>query len=161
MDASSLAAWWGAGIATLVAFWDAVNLWRAGPNPILSATGGMVGIGQGVTRDKRYIMLTAQNRGERATTLTNVGMASFTTEADRRARKVKQAYLVVPTTEQPLPHFLPSGAVWQGFVEQPQDIEEELNAGLLEVRGYFSHSDAPTCSTVAITKQQGKSDPEG
>lgn len=148
MDASNVAAWWGAGVATVVLAWDIAKWLKAGPVPILSAQGGMFGLGAGLSADTKYITVRVTNRGERPTTLNSFGMFSFRNDVDRRARNPDHSYFFLPTTGQPLPCYLQAGSVWNGFVEQRSDIDDVLHNGLLEIRAYFAHSDKPVVSLV-------------
>lgn len=72
MNASDIAAWWGAGVATLVFFWELYQKWASGPKVRISISANMLSYGDPLREGKTFVMLRAVNVGDASTTLTNL-----------------------------------------------------------------------------------------
>lgn len=128
VTASELAAWWGAGTATLVLVWDVVKWRRSGPQLQISANPHMKTIAAlpGALPNARYVLVKVVNNGDRRTTLTHFCGAHFPRRL-RLPREKPDLQFVVPTNKffgAELPHELEPGSYWQGGILENQ-LEEK------------------------------------
>jgi len=132
--ASDYAAWWGAVIATLALAWNIVVALRAGARVKVRATPNMMIMPrQPVTGDRRFIFVTAVNRGSAPTTITHfLGFhAASVLHLIRRNRE----HFAVNTgggLGLHLPYVLQPGQEWQGMADQ-QELAESFRGGFLFV----------------------------
>ena len=68
---------YAAVISTFVLGWDVYKWLDAGPKVQMTATGGMRIVGNGHIDPNSYVGVTANNLGDRATTITNLGFLFY------------------------------------------------------------------------------------
>lgn len=75
MSSTTIVAWWGAILSTIVFLWDTYKYVKAGPRLRFDARPGMVLM---PSADKRiFIQTEVVNHGDRPTTLTNISLYYF------------------------------------------------------------------------------------
>jgi len=117
MTASDVAAWWGAGVATLVLGWDIYKWATAGARLILKTSTNMQLVGD--STEALHIFVEVVNRGDRPATITHLAFYSYKSLFRRIARRRNGHVAIVP---QPggsgLPFELGPGQRWVGITEQ-------------------------------------------
>lgn len=138
MDASELAAWWGAVIATLVLVWDLFKWLRSGPRLDLRVEWRREVPRRG---EEHYgnalrwtLTIEVANVGDAPTTLTRLEVWHHPTLLSRFMRRGSKPYFL----EQPrsLPYLLGPGEVWRGVVPiyDPNRRQRSLLANLFGTR---------------------------
>ena len=151
--ASTIAAWWGAGVATLVLLWDIRKWFAERARLVVSARGDYMISVQGVGQQQgEFVLITVRNRGRLPSTLTNIVMLRFKTRWGRLRRRSDGAYIVIATGSEPIPHLLGPGEEWSGYFPQTPDIVEYAKTGLIEIGVSASHRDKPSRALVAFNK---------
>lgn len=117
MTASDIAAWWGAGIATIVLGWDIYKWTTSGPRLAVKVQPNMQETGD--PSETKNILVEVVNRGDKLTTLTHLAFYSYKTILHRLARRRNAHVGLVPRPGGPgLPFELEPGKRWVGLVEQ-------------------------------------------
>ncbi len=102
--------------------------------------------------DKTYIVITVANRGETATTITNLGFQAYDSRWKHFRRKASKSFIANnPSQTQPIPHFIEPGGRWIGMCIKNEEISKLLDTGLLWAEVYATHSDRPT--TVRLKRR--------
>jgi hypothetical protein len=131
MTASDIAAWWGAGLATLVLAWDVYKWKTSGARLSVKVVPGMQMAGD--RTGTLHILVEVVNRGDRLTTLTHLAVYQYASSFDR-LRKKRQASLLVPKPGgNDLPYELEPGKRWTGLMDQAGLIKQ------LEGNGQYLH----------------------
>jgi hypothetical protein len=118
MKASDVAAWWGAGVATLVFAWD-IYKWRtSGPKLAMKVLPNMQELGD--PKKTKLISVEVANRGDRPTTLTHLGFYGYRSLLRRllRRREATCGLVPIPGGGPGLPFHLAPGSRWSGLAEQ-------------------------------------------
>ncbi len=120
IDPSDYAAWWGAVIATLALIWNIIVAIRSGARLHVVVSPNMQvyppSPGQ---KDKTYIHVSAVNRGDSATTITNFLGYSSDSILGFFSNKHRQHFLVNGTSDSnPIPFKLAPGDEWRGMADQ-------------------------------------------
>jgi hypothetical protein len=119
MEASVLAAWWGAITGTLALIWEMFTWFRKGPRLRLMATSDMQIVIPGVGLDKTlHISVTVRNVGDSATTLTHFCGISYSGWFNRLRRKRSGLFVITTGAESPIPFKLGAGETWSGMALQ-------------------------------------------
>lgn len=71
MKPTEIAAWWGAGIATLILFWDIYKWIISGPKFSFRVSSNMKFFGDLKRDDQTYVTIRATNKGDRPTTISS------------------------------------------------------------------------------------------
>jgi hypothetical protein len=154
MTLSDAAAWWGAGVATLVLVWDLYKWRRSGPQLEVSASPNMESYG-GATADGAgpFVVLEVRNNGARKTTLTHcVGFCHESWLHKVFRRKPKHSFIVANPEPGRIPHVLEAGERWMGLVSQNEQLASWSQNGYLHLGVYHSGSKrAVTCCIVITT----------
>ena len=132
-------------VSTFVLGWDAYKWLHAGPKVHLTASPGMKIVGNGMLDPNTYVSATAVNLGDRATTITNLGIIYFESwfkACFRRNRPDKAFIITSPSQAQPLPYRFEPGAQWMGLANQSDDLKQMIRAGYLYVVLYHAHGGA-------------------
>lgn len=128
-------------ISTFVLGWDAYKWLASGAKIDLTISHGMQLFGGSVEDKNRYISLTANNVGDRPTTITNMGGMYFDSwwRAYVTRRKPKQAFVVTePSQAQRIPYRFDIGGQWIGMVEQTEETIKHAKNGYLFLILYTS-----------------------
>lgn len=123
---------YAAVISTFVLGWDAYKWLASGARIQVEASPNMELIGGAQADDRTYISVTAYNVGDRATTITNLGVVYFDSwwKAYFRRRRPDKAYIVTsPSEVQRLPYRFEVGDQWMGLAEQTANVEELARKG--------------------------------
>lgn len=135
---------YAAVVSTFVFGWDIYKWLDSGPKVTVYASTGMKMMGNGVNDPKTYVSVTATNRGDRPTTITNLGFLYYANWFDatfRRSKKVAQAFIIpAPSTVQRLPYRFEAGDQWIGICDQDDDVLKMIREGFLFVVVYHSHA---------------------
>ncbi len=131
-SASDFAAWWGAIVATLAVIWNIIVAIRSGARVQVKANPDMqIFPRQPITGDKKYISVTAINKGNSSTTITHF-CGYYTKNIWNRIRGKKQQFIVNTdgSLGKQIPYVLRPGEEWSNMAIQ-KDIEEKCAGGLL------------------------------
>jgi hypothetical protein len=152
MNATDLAAWWGAIIATCVLGLEIYKLKKSGPVIDVSASPDMEtfgGIPAGL-QNKTFVVVKVTNAGDRNTTITHL-IGFHYSSWFKRFRKKRKAFVVVnPALSRPLPHVLGPGEEWIGGIEQNPELEEMSRNGYLYCGVYHSCGKKPVLQRVVV-----------
>ncbi|MCP1289782.1 hypothetical protein NK214_06215 [Chromobacterium sp. S0633] len=129
-------------ISTIVFVWDVYKWRQEGPDIHITTSTGMKMVGGVVPDEKTYISISADNRGSRATTITNLGLLYYKQWWKAYlCRKWRDGSFVIPNPlGQQIPHVLEAGARWSAAVNQDEDAERMIKSGYLFVVLYCSTS---------------------
>ena len=156
MNATELAAWWGAAIASLVLVWDIFKWKRTGPILKVSASPDMQTIGglpDGL-QDKKFVAVEVTNTGDRKTTLTHLVGFHYASKFQWLRRKKNKTFIVAnPAFSATLPHVLESGERWLGGIEQNKELEEISRKGYLYCGVYHSSGKRPVLQRVIVRNE--------
>ena len=155
MSPTSIVAWWGAILSTIVFLWDIYKHRTAGPRLRFTAQTGMETLNIPMYEGKTVILANVTNFGSRPTTITNLGYLYFAKRRHFRKRIPDKAFVIPnPSTAQPLPFELKPGVVWMGIAIQDPQIEEWATTGILDMMLYHSHDQKPLRRRVIIRKRK-------
>lgn len=134
MNASDIAAWWGAIVATAVLGWDIFKWKRTGVQLRVTVSGGMATYGDVPDADPEqlYVVIQVVNVGDKTTEVTHVVALFYKTRWQKVRRKPDKAFLVLhPSFGQPFPHNLEPGKRWMGGLKQTDDLVALSREGYL------------------------------
>ena len=94
MTASDMAAWWGAGLASLVFGWDIYKWMTAGPRLFLKASPNMQLVGD--RSGTEHVFVEVVNRGDKPTTITHLAFYSYKSSLQRILRRRNPAVALGP-----------------------------------------------------------------
>ncbi len=123
MTYTEIAAWWGAGIATLVLLWD-IYKWRSsGPDTRMTIRPNMHLFGDPELEGRDIVVVSATNIGDRATTLESMSIVSHPNRWSMlRNRPHKQFYVKNPGRTRPFPCQASVGQRWDGMLFQNDEL---------------------------------------
>src|SRR5690606_24298726 len=88
------------------------------------------------------VLADASNFGDRAVTITNLGLIHYKTIFHKVIRQPNMTAIVMrPSEAYPLPHRLEPGAKWIGLAEQTPELYKMARKGRLYIILYHSHKD--------------------
>ncbi len=117
--ASDYAAWWGAIIATSAFIWNIVSAVRAGARIKITATPNIVYFPpDSTTEGRRYISLTAVNKGNSATTITSFCGYYARNRWDILSKRSQNFIVNTTTLSHPIPKLIGPGEEWRGMLDQ-------------------------------------------
>lgn len=144
---------YAAVISTFVLGWDVYKWLDAGPKVQMTATAGMKIVGNGHVDPNSYIGVTANNLGDRATTITNLGFLfyeSWVKAVFYRNRPDKAFIITVPSQAHVIPYRFEPGAQWMGTAIQDEKISDMARDGYLFAVLYHSHGGRGVRSRVRL-----------
>ena len=144
---------YAAVVATAVAIWDVVKWKMQGPRLEVVAQSGIRLYGAGQADDRDYIVLRVTNRGDRPTTLTNMGYLCYRNDFAARWSRNSSTFAAIvpnPSDAQPLPFVLAPGVQWVGMGIQDGEISRMARSGCLMCALYHSHTNTPVVRRVVI-----------
>ncbi len=157
-DVSTIAAWWGAIIATSVLVWDVYKWKRRGPNVVIRVQGDMTCMQGSEAIPGKWITTRVANVGDGPTTLESLGLLYYRNLWSWIRRKPDQSFWTqAPGFSQQLPFKLESGATWDGRGEQTPDLIAKANDGYLFCSVLHSSSKRPVTCRVRIRKSNLRS----
>lgn len=140
-------------VATFVLVWDIVKWAMQGPNLRVEVQSGMRLYGGGVPNDRTYVVLRVTNRGDRPTTITNMGYLLYrddwVAKVNRNGTMFK-AIVPDPSPNQPLPYTLAPGAQWVGVGWQDDEITRMARGGCLMCSVHHSHANKPVRRQIIV-----------
>ena len=140
MNVTDIAAWWGAGIASVVLLWDVFKWWRGRATEVrITASPNMreaiPGIG---LQDGTFVFVEITNVGDRTTTLTTLCGFHYSSWLHKRFNRRTQAFVIPDPSPGTLPHQLDPGQRWVGRFTQTEEIEGWSRNGRLYIGVYHS-----------------------
>jgi hypothetical protein len=154
MSPTSIVAWWGAILSTIVFLWDIYKHRTAGPRLRFTIQSGMKSINIPLYEGKTLIHVDVTNLGDRPTTITNVCFLYFKGRRFLRKRIPDRAAIVLDLNrDQPIPFELKPGALWSGVAIQNKEVEEWATTGILDMTLHHSHSSKALRQRVIIRKK--------
>ena len=163
MTASDIAAWWGAGVATIVLFWDIFKWSTDGPKLVMQISVNMIEVGNGIGKTK-YVYAKVYNIGNAPTTIESFcGYSPAKGLAGLRKRNGTHFIIPNPRAGQGLNFVLRPGEFWAGSVLQ-DEIEKDFRGRKVYLGIY--HSFKPNkplfkrviFRTIRADKEVGKGD---
>ncbi|MBU1882355.1 hypothetical protein KKA08_09975 [bacterium] len=140
MSISDIAAWWGAIIASFVLIWDIFKWRKSGPKIIATARRGWKTFNIPQTEGHKLIHVTATNTGDRATTLTVMGLHWYPEGSTLADKTKRQTYVVMGIQGfDKIPQKIEPGDVWTNVIIEHEKIAPLLTKGMLVVALGFSH----------------------
>jgi hypothetical protein len=147
LDPQSLGAWiavYAAVVSTGALFLEIRRWFESGARLNLTYMLDAITFPRG-HEDNMYIVVTVSNRGDTATTITNLGFQAYASRWTRFRGKASQSMLANnPSQAQPIPHVIEPGTRWMGMCIQNEEINQLLDTGLLWAEVYATHRDKPT-----------------
>jgi hypothetical protein len=135
---------YAAVISTFVLGWDAYKWLDSGPKLLVTALTGMKMVGGTIEDSKKtFVMVTAVNRGDRPTTITNLGLLYYKSRVLSVIHKNKplRAFVIPsPSDSQVIPYKFDPGGQWVGLMPQDEEITQMIREGCLFAVVYHSHS---------------------
>jgi len=149
-----LAAWWGALVATLVLLWDIFKWETAGPRLRLTVRANYMTVNIPESEGGTFVMVTVDNIGDSATTITGLGFVYFKNHFNRYREKYDGKGMAVvrpsPGDSQPLPYIIQPGGQWLGMADQTEGIKKKSQEGHLICRISHSFSERPVERRLVI-----------
>ena len=153
MEATTVAAWWGAGLATVVLAWDVYKWSDQKPKIVFDVTPNYVMLQDGISDDKAIVYLEVTNRGAAPTTITNVAVQHYANVWKRvRGKPCFSAVVSEPTLGggKRIPFQLGQNERWQGGMNQTEELLQRARTGYLVVEVYHSASSRPVRKRVTV-----------
>jgi len=139
---TTIAAWWGAAVATLVFLWDIYKWRHRVANVEVTATANMkVHPNLPPTGNTTFILVVAVNRGGQQTTITHLAGEYFPTLWHKIFNRGAQRFAILNTVGPGIPYVLPPGQRWSGLINQ-DDMVKKFGASGRFYCGVF-HSMSP------------------
>lgn len=155
MKLTEIAAWWGAGIATVVLFWDIYKWLKTGPIVSFKVSTNIKVFAGLEKDDKTYVTVRVTNNGDRTTTITIMGVAYYESWINHIFRKPKSKFSIsTDRMPNPLPFKLKPGSIWDGTIIQDDNVEQMACNGYLECHIYYSDSEKPKKKRIKISKSK-------
>lgn len=148
---------YGAFVATVVLGWDAYKYLATGPKVEITAQTGMVRMGLRPPDPNKYISITAVNKGDRPTTITNLGFLYYDTWFKARFRRNRASFAAVvtePSQAQRIPYRFDVGDQWIGLCEQDAEVEKMIREGYFFMVLYHSHGGKGVRYRLAFSKRE-------
>lgn len=151
MDASAWAAWYAAGVATLIGGWDIYKWASDGPKLRVSVVSDMLLVG-GDAAERKFIRVSVANTGSKSTTLTTLGLFAFKNRWEKFRRRPTDAFVVnlIHFNRHELPFQLQTGVQWDGCLAQENDLVTLASKRDLYLVVHFSHSDKPLLKQIVF-----------
>lgn len=128
MEASIVAAWWGAIVASIVLLWDIFKWATKGARVSVSAAPNMQTLNpiEKKLDDNKLIFVEAINHGDMPTTITHLVFFQYESIFKKILKKAKnQGVITNPGAGCQIPFLLSPGCRWTGSIDQ-NDIAEKL-----------------------------------
>jgi hypothetical protein len=141
---TTLAAWWGAVLASVAFLWDAYKWWTTGPQIRMVVLPERRVVGDPELEGKTLIAIQATNVGDRPTTLENLAFVWYANWWNRLRWKQKRGYIIInPGRGRNFPYKLEVGERWDGLAFQEETLVQEASTGHLMVELSYASSKRP------------------
>jgi len=133
MEASVVAAWWGAIVASIVLLWDIFKWATKGARVSVNAIPNMqtVNTVEGKLDDNRLILVEALNTGDLPSTITHLVFYQYASHLNKILNKPKnQGLIPYQGAGYELPHLLNPGTRWTGNIDQNDIVKKIGEDGL-------------------------------
>jgi len=131
MSASDIAAWWGAGLATVVFAWEVYKWATSGPRLVMRLLPNMQS--PGGPADDTSVMVEVVNRGDMLTTITHLAVYHYQSRMHKLFDKRKgQGVIPSPGWGPGVPFEIGPGQRWTGAMTQ-QPLLDTYSGGVIYV----------------------------
>lgn len=140
-------------VATAVAVWDVVKWKMQGPQLEVEVQSGMRLYGRPTPDEREFVVMRVTNRGDRPTTITNMGYLQYRDDFVARWNRNGNAFAAIvpqPSDAQPLPFVLAPGVQWVGMGVQDAELSQMARTGCLMCAVYHSHTNKPIRRRVVV-----------
>ena len=144
---------YAAVVATFVLLWDIAKWAMQGPNLVVEVQSGMRMYDSDVPDDRTYVVMRVTNRGDRSTTITNMGYLLYRDDWVAQFNRNGNTFAAIvpnPSPNQPLPYTLAPGVQWVGMGWQDDEITQMARDGCLMCAVYHSHTSNPIRRQIVI-----------
>ncbi|MBB4285758.1 hypothetical protein [Roseospira goensis] len=158
----AVAALYASVVATAALALELRRWFVSGVRLTLSASYPMIAIGIPEAKNRDYLILFVENRGDKSTTIKCMHLRN------RRSikhvlKKQKSWHAFVPhpsiSPDEPgVPHLLSSGGKWEGVIEVNEELKRCIESGNLQVGIGATHANKPVFISVKPSTPQGESD---
>jgi len=157
MDASTLAAWWGAATGTFAVLWEVFRWLNEGPKLRISASTNMQIIQPGVgVQPEKLVSVTVRNVGTSATTITHLCGCIYKGWFARLRKRPASLFVITTGPESPVPFKLEPGCTWSGTALQSQLEEAMTKSGAyLYIGVQHSMAERPEFTRVGLSVSKG------
>ena len=148
-----IAAWWGAGVATIVFLFECYKWTQTAPKIEIGVSPNMQILDPNSELEKeKYISVTLSNNGGKPTTVTQLGAVVYQTHFQKWRRKNSNAMLFInPITSKTLvffptnslPALLEIGRTWTGMMQQTDEFTQWIEKGQLYIGVFTSYHKRP------------------
>lgn len=135
---------YAAVVATGALFLEIRRWFESRPRLYIDIATGMVTVGVPHTQGETLVSVTVHNRGAAPTTINNLSMISYSSWWHRlRGTHAWAAVVLTGPPSAPIPHLLPPGGQWKGFILEDEDLRERADSQRVYVCVWASHRDKP------------------
>jgi hypothetical protein len=161
LDATKIAAWWGAGVATAVLCWDFYKWKVSGARIRLSVSPNMITVGMGEPDGKKYILVTVDNMGDRPTTITHLLGTVYSSWYRRFRGKQEHSFFVpTPSFAPALPYVLRPGERWSGTAAQTEEFKTWSRDSLMYLGvAHTARKKSELKRVIILPEDDGKEEP--
>lgn len=150
LNASEVAAWWGAGVATLVFVWNLITAWRSGPRVKVRVSTDWHMRPSTEPEDPPYIHVRVINNGDQTTTIEALVGRYYSSRLARWLRKKNQQFSVPTPVGCTIPHELAPGTRWTALALQESILADVPHRGLVYIGVAHSQAKRPVLKKVEI-----------
>ncbi|MBX5149571.1 hypothetical protein HJB78_00940 [Rhizobium lentis] len=146
MNAADLIAIYAAIVATGALALEVRRWFESGPKVYVRCQAGMAIIGDGIEKNG-LLLVTATNRGDAPTTITNLCLLEYANIWSRWRNRASRSFIVPhPQLEgRPpiVPHVLKTGEQWMGMAHDRSDVTGDIQTGKMWAAIYTTDRDKP------------------
>jgi len=140
-----IAAWWGAGIATVTLIFNVIKWFSSGPKICISANYNMNFVGEDETK---YLIIAASNIGDQKTEISLLSARYYANLFKYILKKPSKNMILIPNEQgDTLPSEINPGAQKKFLIRQnrsePDMFENMVKNGYLEIFLSYIHSTKP------------------
>lgn len=151
MNPETIAAWWGAVLATIVFLWEVYKWLRSGARLQVSAAKDMqLAAPNGRLNDALHICLTVHNVGDAVTTITHLVGYNYKNRFFAFTRRRSGAFVVSPGPTAAYPHVLEPGKTWTALVPQDEFEAASKKGKIMRVGVLHSMSKSPSVTKLVL-----------
>jgi len=152
MSPETIAAWWGAVLATIVFLWEIYKWFRSGARLRISAAKDMQVLGaDGGLNDVLHVFLTVHNVGSAVTTITHLVGYNYKNHFFAFTGRRSGVFVVSPGSTAVYPHVIEPGKTWTAVVPQSDFEIASKNGKIMHVGVIHSMSKSPSVTKLVLT----------